>query len=132
MPAFLAPYAVKAGGVLLLVALLASGIVYVRLVRAENAALEIKATQAEANLRLVEKNAGLAMRIMQSRSDLIRQREGRIGSLLQEVRRANSGVPRGCERVLDPVRAAVAGVRDLRALHQGNGAAPSAGVPGRP
>lgn len=53
----------------------------------------------------------------------------RVESLLQELNRAKTSVPKGCEHVLDPLRTAVRGLRELRSgAASGTGNDASAGA----
>ena len=92
-------------------------------VRAEKAALE-------RSLALYRANSALAMRLAARNAERERERGAKVAKLEEEVRRARKPVPAECRPVLDPIRRALAGVRDLQ--RGGGGAAPGPDVPPGP
>lgn len=119
---FLGRYAARLLLVLAAVVVVLGSAQAVRALRLERDAARASATAAEADRQALAVDLAFAREEARVAGDLAAREAARVSeltprveSLLQELHRAKTIVPKGCERVLDPLRSAVRGLRDLRA-----------------
>lgn len=132
----------KIAGIVIVAVAIGGTALYARAMRAERDAVRLELGRAEENVHrltvqilLQRDNAEVTRSLVENDAARENAKAPQIQTLIQEVYRDRPPTPKECDRVLDPLRDALAGVRRIqagRAASGGSGPAAAAGLQAGP